>query len=601
MLQSAARRLTDFHLRDSAAAGLHPIQSKGKTLQHYRTIMAALAATTMLTGIAEAHEVPRPTELFRPGVTHAEGQIPAQDAHTAMALAGYGDFGFDAGTVVPAAQEAFARGVALLWGFNHAAAVQAFRVAQEADPTCSACYWGEAYALGPNLNDGMHTDNIEPAAAAAARALALSVTPRDRMLAAAVVARYDASLGDRSAQDQAFAERMATAAETLTENPNVQVIYADALMNLQPWDYWEADGITAKGQTETILRTLEQAIALSPQHPGALHLYIHAVEASAVPETAEAAADALRGTVPVAGHLLHMPAHIYNRIGRYADSIAVNREAIAADQAYLELAGDAASSLYRYGYYPHNIHFLLVGAQMAGLREDALEAADLLAEVTSDEVSGELAWVQAIDTAPYAAHAQLAEPEAILALPDPGDRFPFVRGHWHWARGTAFALQGDLEAAREEQRAIEAIIAEADLSGLEEQYLPARDILEIAKHLVEARIEQAQGNWHAAEHHLEEAISLEDTIGYMEPPYWSYPMRQTLGAVRLQAGDEQGALETFKAALETHPSNAWVLWGIWQAEERLAVDQLDESTVATARRAFERAWLGEGEPSMNRL
>lgn len=567
----------------------------------HRTLGAALIASTMLTPGVQAHETERRTELFRPGVAHAETTMPDADAAAAMALAGYGDFGFDSGTDVPEAREAFARGVALLWGFNHSAAVAAFRAAQEADPDCSACFWGEAYALGPNLNDGMHAENQARAAEAAARAYGLSVTPRDRMLAAAVVARYDETLGDRAAQDRAFADRMAVAAEHMPENANFQVIYADALMNLQPWDYWEADGTTPKGEGAAILATLEQAIALSPQHPGALHLYIHAAEASSDPSRAEAAADALRGAVPVAGHLLHMPAHIYNRVGRYADSIAVNKEAIAADQAYLAAAGDAASPLYRYGYYPHNIHFLLVGAQMAGLQEDALEAADLLADVTSEEVSGDLAWVQAIDTAPYAAHAQLAAPEVILALADPGDRFPFVRGHWHWARGTAFALQGDLDAALAEQRAIEAIIAEADLSGLEEQYLPAREILEIAKHLVEARIEQAQGNWHAAEHHLEEAIRLEDTIGYMEPPFWSYPVRQTLGAVRLQAGDAIGALEAFEAALETHPNNAWALWGVWQAEEALAVDQGDTGNVIAARRAFERAWLGEGAPSLDRL
>ena len=567
----------------------------------HRTLGAALIASTMLTPGVQAHETERRTELFRPGVAHAETTMPDSDAAAAMALAGYGDFGFDSGTDVPEAREAFARGVALLWGFNHSAAVAAFRAAQEADPDCSACFWGEAYALGPNLNDGMHAENQARAAEAAARAYGLSVTPRDRMLAAAVVARYDETLGDRAAQDRAFADRMAVAAEHMPENANFQVIYADALMNLQPWDYWEADGTTPKGEGAAILATLERTIDLAPQHPGALHLYIHAVEASADPSRAEAAADALRGAVPVAGHLLHMPAHIYNRVGRYADSIAVNKEAIAADQAYLAAAGDAASPLYRYGYYPHNIHFLLVGAQMAGLQEDALEAADLLADVTSEEVSGDLAWVQAIDTAPYAAHAQLAAPEAILALSDPGERFPFVRGHWHWARGTAFALQGDLDAALAEQRAAEAIIAEADLSGLEEQFLPARDILEIAKHLVEARIEQAQENWAAAEHHLEEAIRLEDTINYMEPPYWSYPVRQTLGAVRLQAGNAIGALQALEAALESHPNNAWALWGVWQAEEALAVDQGDAGNVIAARRAFERAWLGEGEPSLERL
>ncbi len=234
---------------------------------------------------------------------------------------------------------------------------------------------------------------------------------------------------------------------------------------------------------------------------------------------------------------------------------------------------------------------------MAGLQDEALEAADLLAGVTSEEVSGDLAWVQAIDTAPFAAHAQLAEPEAILALSDPGERFPFVRGHWHWARGTAFALLGDLDAARAEQKTIEAIIAEADLSGLEAQYLPARDILGIAAHLVEARIEQAQGKWNAAMHHLEAAIRLEDTVGYMEPPYWSYPVRQTPGAVRLQAGDATGAQLAFRKALVTHPNNVWALWGLWQVEEAVGEPWAQEQ----AEDAFRRAWLGEGEPALNRL
>lgn len=566
-------------------------------MRYSTKLLAALTATTMFCSLSEAHEDKRRTELFRPGVAHAASALPASDAAAAMELAGYGDFGFDAGTSVPEARDAFARGIALLWGFNHAAAAQAFRVAQAADPLCSACFWGEAYALGPNLNDGMHAENAARAAEAAQRALTLARSDRDRAMAGAVVARYDASIGDRAAQDKAFADAMAGAAAAFADDPNVLVLLADALMNLQPWDYWEAGGSTPKGETETILVTLERAMTLAPQHPAALHLYIHAVEASSDPARAEAAADALRSAVPIAGHLLHMPAHIYNRIGRFADSIAVNKTAIAADKAYLEAASESASSLYRYGYFPHNIHFLLVGAQMAGLKEEALQAAAQLAGVTSEAVSGELAWVQAIDTAPFAAHAQLGTPEDILALPDPGDRFPFVKGHWHWARGTAFALIGDLDAALAEQQAIERILVEADLSGLEAQYLPARDVLEIAKHLVEARICQSKGDWHEAEHHLEEAIKLEDTIAYMEPPYWSYPVRQTLGAVRLQAGDTTGARSAFEAALKTHPNNAWALWGLWQVE----LAGKDNKAQEDAEDTFRRAWLGEGTPDIERL
>ncbi|SDI96920.1 tetratricopeptide repeat protein [Alloyangia pacifica] len=561
------------------------------------TLLMALGLSTALTHPALAHETERRTELFKPGVHHAAQELPANEAATLASASGYGDFGFDPGTQVPQARAAFEQGIALLWGFNHAAAVQAFRAAQEADPGCFACHWAEAYALGPNLNDGMHEENVGPAFDAAWTAVDTAVTEKEIALARALVLRYAFEGGDRALMNKAFAEAMGEVAVRFPDDPNIHVFHADALMNMQPWDYWEADGVTPKGNGAEILAALERAIELAPEHPAALHLYIHAVEASADPARAEEAADALRGSVPMAGHLVHMPAHIYNRIGRYEDSIAVNTAAIDADETYLGLAGDGASALYRYGYYPHNVHFLLVGAQMAGLKDEVLSAAEKLAAVTSDEVSRDLAWVQAIDTAPYTAHAQFSAPEVTLALPDPGDAFPFVKGHWHYARGTALALQGDLEGALAEQKAIEAILAEADLSGLEEQYLPAHDVLEIAKHIVEARISQAQEDWPSAEHHLGAAIALEATISYMEPPYWYYPVSQTLGAVRLQAGDFDGAQEAFDAALTSHPGNAWALWGLAEIARRDGAQDAEQK--ATAR--FDRAWLGSGAPALNRI
>lgn len=557
----------------------------------------ALLATSALVSPALAHEADRKTELFKPGVVHAATELPAADAPAIVANGGYGDFGFDPGTDVAEARAAFEQGIALLWGFNHAAAAQAFRAAQQADPACSPCHWGEAYALGPNLNDGMHPENAERSAELAWDAVELASTEKEWRLARALTLRYAFEGGDRALLDRAFAGAMNELARQYPDDANIHVIRADAMMNRQPWDYWEADGLTPKGEGAEILAALEQALEIDPDHPAALHLYIHAVEASADPARAEAAADTLRGSVPMAGHLVHMPAHIYNRVGRYADSIAVNADAIAADEAYLAAAGDGASALYRYGYYPHNLHFLLVGAQMAGLKNEALAAADKLAAVTSDEVSAELAWVQAIETAPYTAHAQFSAPEEILALADPGDAFPFVKGHWHYARGTAMALSGDLDGAIAEQHAIERIIAEAALSDLEAQYLPARDVLEIAKHIVEARISQAQGDWTAAEHHLEEAIAIEATIAYMEPPYWYYPVSQTLGAVRLQAGDTEGAKAAFEAALSSHPSNAWALWGLAEAARRDG----DAARASTLEDQFDRAWLGEGTPALDRL
>jgi tetratricopeptide (TPR) repeat protein len=367
----------------------------------------------------------------------------------------------------------------------------------------------------------------------------------------------------------------------------VLVLHGEALMTLQPWDYWEADGLTPKGEGEAIVDVLERALELEPGHPGAAHLYIHAMEASAEPGRAEAAADALRGAAPAAGHLAHMPAHIYARVGRHADSIAVNREAIAADEVFLAQARDAATPLWRFGYYPHNVHYLMVSAQMAGLADEVIPAAEKLAAITSAEVSHELAWVQAIMTAPYTAHAQFSDPETILALPAPAADFPFVAGFAHYARGLAQARAGAAEAAEVEAAAIDRLIETADMSRLEAQFLPARDLLAIARDVVLARAAAAQGDLATAEELLRAAVTLEEGIGYMEPPYWYYPVRQTLGAVLLKQGRAEEAAAEFEAALARMPRNGWALWGLLKAERAAGRDT--EST----EEAFAKTWLGD--------
>jgi tetratricopeptide (TPR) repeat protein len=488
------------------------------------------------------------------------------------------------------AQAYFDQGLGLTWAFNHSEARRAFQEGQRLDPNCAMCFWGEAFVLGPNINDGMRDEAIAPAVAAVQRASALKagVSAKERALIDALARRYAADpAADRAALNAAWADAMREVAQAYPHDATVLVFFADALMNLQPWDYWEADGTTPKGHGGEIAMTLKQALELDPDHPAAAHLFIHAVEASAHPEDAEAVADRLRGAAPAAGHLVHMPAHIYMRLGRHQDSVAVNRDAVAADEAFLQQAGGAASALYRFGYYPHNVHFLMVSAQMAGLAEDVISSADKLAKVTSDEVSQELGWVQAIKTAPYSAHAQFSDAETILALRDPGDRFPFVKGFWHYARGVALAASGEVESARREAEAIERLITAADLSGLEAQYLPAREVLRIAKHVVEARIEQAREDYGAAEHHLMEAIALQDGLSYMEPPFWYYPLRQTLGAVLLQQGRAAEAVTAFEQALRQAPRNGWVLWGLLQAQTAAG-----DGNAAATRAAFAKAWLG---------
>ncbi|WP_159590442.1 tetratricopeptide repeat protein [Chelativorans xinjiangense] len=561
------------------------------------TSLHAIAGGLMLTAsafafAASAHETAQPkTEFYKPGVAFAEGAEVAAAGIRPPLYEGLGDMTMPVTTDSAEAQAYFDQGLRLTWAFNHAEARRSFQEAQRLDPNCAMCFWGEAFALGPNINDAMHDEAAAPAHDAVQRALALKegVAAKERALIEALEKRYGANLmASRPPLDKAWADSMRDVAKAYPDNSNVLVFYADALMNLQPWDLWEADGVTPKGNTAEIVATLEHVLEIDPVHPAAAHLYIHAVEASATPERAEAVADGLRGAMPAAGHLTHMPAHIYARVGRHHDSMRVNREAIAADEAFLAQAGEAASPLYRYGYYPHNLHYLMVSAQMSGVGEDVISSAEKLVAVTSDEVSEELAWVQAIKTAPYSAHAQFSTPDTILALADPGDRFPFVKGYWHYARGIAFAFNGNLEAAAGEVGEIERLVAEADMTGLEEQGLPARDVLGIAGHVVEARIAQARRNYVAAERHLHEAIRLQDGIAYMEPPYWYYPVRQTLGAVFLQQGRAEEAVATFGKALEEMPRNGWALWGFMQAQIAAG-----ERNVSDLEATFVEVWLGD--------
>ncbi|MFC6486398.1 tetratricopeptide repeat protein [Nitratireductor sp. GCM10026969] len=556
-----------------------------------RHILASslMLATSMLAVTAAAHEQAK-TELFNPGVSYAAGNAGEAATGRPPLYEGLGTMAMPVTTKNEEAQAYFDQGLRLAWGFNHAEARRSFQEAQRLDPECAMCFWGEAFVLGPNINDAMRDEAAAPAREAIDRALALKekASHKERALIEALSRRYGTDpMASRPPMDQAWADALGEVAKAYSDDADVLVLHAEALMNLQPWDYWEADGVTPKGRGGEIVAVLERALEMDPDHLGAAHLYIHAVEASADPGRAEAVADRLRGAAPAAGHLTHMPAHLYMRIGRHGDSIAVNHDAIAADEAFLAQAGEAASPLYRFGYYPHNVHFLMISAQMAGVKEDVIGAAEKLAEITSDEVSQELAWVQAIKTAVFSAHAQFSDPDTVLALAGPGDRFPFVKGYWHYARGVALAFKGDFEAASAEAEAIGRLIDEADLSGLEEQYLPAREVLGIARHVVEARIAAARRDYVAAEQQLAQAIRLQDGLSYMEPPYWYYPVRQTLGAVLLQQGRADEAVVAFEEALEEAPRNGWALWGLLKAKAAAGGED-----VSATEAAFKKAWLG---------
>jgi tetratricopeptide (TPR) repeat protein len=561
--------------------------------------LAAVPAAAQLCGPGDpaAGRLPAPLvrlaqaspELFRPG-TAAAPTAAAAPGPAPTLRDDLGDHSFRVTTAVPLAQRWFDQGLILAWGFNHEEARRAFREAQRLDPACAICAWGEAFVLGPNINAPMPAAAVPEAMAAIARAerLAGAARPLERALIQALARRYAADpAADRAALDRAYAEAMTEVAAAFPAVDEVQVLLADALMNLQPWDYWQADRATPKGRTAEQLAALETVLARNPDHPGAIHLYIHTVEASSAPERAAPFAERLGALVPGAGHLVHMPAHIWYRIGRYADSLEANVRAVAADEAYL--AATTGNDAYRYTYYPHNVHFLLVSAQMAGARATAVAAAEKLARVLSDEVAEEVPWVQAIKTAPDFLHAQMSEPAAILARPHPGGRFPLVLGTWHYARGVALALDGRIGEARAEQAAIARIRAETDFAALEAGGLPASAVLEIAELVLEGRIAQAGGRHGEAAAAFERAALVETALAYQEPPYWYYPVDQSLGQALLDAGRPGEAAAAFERALARAPHNGWALSGLARARERSG----EAAAARTARERFARAWQGD--------
>ena len=346
---------------------------------------------------------------------------------------------------------------------------------------------------------------------------------------------------------------MTELAQAIRRTIRSRSLTAEALMDTQPWDYWEAGGTRPKGQAQLIVDLLEKVLARNPDHPGAIHYYIHAVEASSDPRRAEKYAERMGKLVPGAGHLVHMPSHIYYRVGRYLDSLAVNKAAVAADERYLRRASNAG--LYPQAYYPHAIHMLMVSAQMAGDGVAAIDAAEKLARVVSDEAVRTVPWVQPIKAAVYTAHAQFSPPERVLAIADPGDAQPFVKGLWHYARAVALAGGADIAGAQRELESIQRLAA-TDFSALAAGDVPATDILEIAHKVAHARIAQAQGDLNTAATALEAAVVIEDRLGYTEPPHWYYPVRQSLGAVLVQLGELDRAEEMFRASLARAPKTA---------------------------------------------
>ena len=489
------------------------------------------------------------------------------------------------------AQAYFDQGLRLAYAFNHGEAQRAFRMAQKLDPDCAMCFWGEALVLGPNINLPMQEDAVAPAYAAAqkAKALAANASPRERALIGALAARYGSDpKADRAPFDAAYAAEMAKVATQFPDDDEIATLYAEAVMDLSPWDYWKPGGREPNPQSVPIVPTLERVLARNPNHPGAIHFYIHAVEASDRPKRAEPYADRLRGAIPGAGHLVHMPSHIYYRVGRYLDALNDNKTAVKVDEKYLA-DSNAPMGVYRLGYYPHNVHFVMASAQMAGDGQTVIAAADKLRELIPDEAARGIAMVQPVKAAPYFAHAQFSSPETILALPDPGDAIPYVKAMWLYMRGIALAARHNFAGAAATADAIETLERTADFKLLKDSNIPAQEVFRIARTLILARVAQAKGDFRTAVVRFERAAALQDALPYTEPPYWYYPIRQSLAAALLQAGRYAEAQRQFQRALSRAPSNGWSYYGLAQLHK-------SRGNTAAARKAeadLARTWIGD--------
>lgn len=518
---------------------------------------------------------------------------PLSSARPAPLFEGLGDYRMKITTRSEQAQRYFDQGMTLSFGFNHAEAARSFREASKLDPGCAMCSWGLALVLGPNINVPMSPDDVPEAwrAIREAQRLAPGATPRERDYIAALATRYAAEPGaDRSGLDAAWADAMRAVMKKYPDDLDAAALFAEAVMDKNPWNYWEADG-SPRPFTPELIEVLESVLGRDPVHPLALHLYIHLTEASPDPRRAEDEADRLGSLVPAAGHLVHMPGHTYIRIGRYMDAVEANRRADAADEAYR--AGCAATGVYPLVYHPHNNHFRWVAAAFAGFSEEAIAAAvKVRAQVATADVmpmhgTKDMAFLQHYGASPLYAWARFGKWDRILADPEPARDLLYARAVRHYARGLAYLRTGRPAEAKAELAALSAIAEGSEIEGWTiAGFNSFRQVLTVARLVLRGELEAAAGNHDAAIATLREATKVEDTLIYQEPPDWYLPVRQILGAVYLEAGRPAEAEQVYREDLIELPANGWSLFGLANALE--AQGRAAEATAV--RTQLDTAW-----------
>ncbi len=484
------------------------------------------------------------------------------------------------------AQRYFDQGLTLVYGFNHEEAIRSFEQAAKLDPACAMAQWGIALAYGPNINMPMDPSAVSPAVAAITKAkeLAPKANASDRAYIEALATRYAAdSSARRTALDSAYVDAMRSLAAARPTDDDAQVLFAEALMNLRPWDHWTKDGKPQPG-TEELVATLETVLARNPNHPGANHYYIHAIEASPHPERAKDAADRLVKLVPGAGHLVHMPAHIRMRMGDYAGASAANLAGLNADEVYLR--GDHKGEMYPLVYYSHNIHFLWASAAMEGRSAEAIARARQASARVSPDMVPMMPMAEFITPTTYFALVRFGRWDEVLKEPEPPMNVRYTRGIWSFARGMAFANLGKTEEALAALDSVDNIYdaTPADaVVGLNS----AKALLHVASAVLSAEVALRNDDFAVAVERFQEAVRREhEELRYDEPAPWYQPTRQLLGHALLAASRSQEAEAVYAEDLAENPENGWSLYGLAIALERLG--RTEAAAEVRARQA--KAW-----------
>jgi len=546
-------------------------------LQKAAGVVLCLAVLLAFTMVASAQE-------------HAMGAAkPVTKPVTITMMTGLGDLHHPVSTKNAAAQGFFDQGLRLIYAFNHDEAARSFQKASELDPNLAMAYWGIAEAVGPNYNDPASNDRFKQAHEAIQKAMDLSgnASEPERGYISAMAKRFPADpKADRRQAAEDYHNAMRELVKNYPDDLDAATLFAESGMVLHPWGLWHKDG-TAEEGTEEIVATLESVIKRNPDHLGALHYYIHAVEASNSPERALAGANRLAALAPAAGHIVHMPAHVYIRTGDYAGAVKTNQAAAAADRAYIQKSG--VQGIYPMMYYSHNLHFIAMCSAMTGDYAESRRAAEMLAAHVEPGVKA-MPMLEGFMTIPMAVNVRFHKWDAILAMKPPSADLQATTGFWHFAHGMALAGKGRVDEAEAEYK----VVSEAEKATAPDAIFvmpvnnKTKDILKIAENVLGAQVALAKKDNASAVSMLREAVAVQDTLKYDEPQDWFYPVRESLGGVLLMSGDAKGAEQVFREDLEKTPRNPRSLFGLQQALK--AQDR--NSDAWFVEQEFHKAWKG---------